>query len=379
MKALLVAGKCLRELSRERTLLGLVVALPAVFLSIYFFAYGGPFLPTHRVLRLSGQDGAIYALLAAAEYEDGRPMFELGEAASRTEAETELIAGDAVMLVGPANEGEQPAFEVVGDGSNMSFSMASSQLYAVASRHAALLGSEDTATIGATVTADHRPLSLVVRSEPIGHGAPRSMFEAFTPGMIVFAMLFLVPQTALLAAREVRLRTMRRLQLTRMTALDYLAGLTLAQLVVASLQLGAMLGLATLYGFVPQGSLALGVGITLLLAFSSIGFGLLVACFIDDDSQATNIGSVVTMAQVFLSGTLFTMQSPTLFTLAGHEMGAFDILPATHGMMALQQVLCYGADLGQVLFRVGAMVFLSVVLFVAGVATFGRLKMRAAR
>jgi ABC-2 type transport system permease protein len=129
-------------------------------------------------------------------------------------------------------------------------------------------------------------------------------------------------------------------------------------------------------GFHNQGSLFLAVIVGLVICFSAIGQGLVVACFVENDSQALNVGSTATMIQVFVSGSFYQFPPLTLFTLAGHQIDLFDVFPATHGFMALQQVLTYGAGLREVAFRLGATLLLSVLYFLAGVVIFQRLQMR---
>jgi len=129
-------------------------------------------------------------------------------------------------------------------------------------------------------------------------------------------------------------------------------------------------------GFNNQGSLVLAVLVGLVVSFSAIGQGLVVACFVENDSQAANVGSTLTMLQVFVSGSFYQLPPLTLFTLAGHQIDLFDVFPATHGFMALQQVLTYGAGLGEIGFRLGATLLLSALYFAAGVVIFQRLQMR---
>jgi ABC-2 type transport system permease protein len=133
---------------------------------------------------------------------------------------------------------------------------------------------------------------------------------------------------------------------------------------------------AVLLGFHSQGPLALAVVVGLAVSFSAIGQGLIVACFVANDSQAVNYGSVFSMLQVFISGSFFPMPAPTWLTIAGHEMSLFDLCPATHGMLLLQQVMCYGAGWGEIGFRLVAMLALSLLYFAAGVFVFQRLQMR---
>ena len=107
--------------------------------------------------------------------------------------------------------------------------------------------------------------------------------------------------------------TLRRLRLTRLGAGDLLGGISLSQMAVAVVQVILVFGVA----------LALG------------------------------------------------------FNLAGHQIGIFDVFPATHGFLALQQMLTYGAGLREIAFRLGVTVALSLLYFALGVFAFRHLKLRA--
>jgi ABC-type polysaccharide/polyol phosphate export permease len=187
----------------------------------------------------------------------------------------------------------------------------------------------------------------------------------------------IIPQTAMLVAREVRWGTLRRLRLTRLNASDLLGGVSLSQMVVAVVQVVLVFAAALGLGFNNQGSLWLAVVVGLAVSFSAIGLGLIVACFVENDGQAINVGSTVMMILVFFSGAMYQLPPLTVFTLAGHQIGVFDLLPATHGFLALQQVLTYGAGLREIAFRLGATVALSLLCFALGIFAFQRLKMRA--
>jgi ABC-2 type transport system permease protein len=174
----------------------------------------------------------------------------------------------------------------------------------------------------------------------------------------------------------VRWGTLRRLRLSALRAWELLTGLCLAQLVVAVLLVVVMFACAALLGFHNRGSLWLAIGICLLVSFSAVGFGLIVACFSNNDGDALNLGAMVTMFQVFLCGAFFGLPPLTVFSVAGYEIGAFDFIPATHGLLALQQVLISGASLGQVAFRLWLTLGLSVFYFGLGVVIFSWLQMR---
>jgi ABC-2 type transport system permease protein len=194
--------------------------------------------------------------------------------------------------------------------------------------------------------------------------------------MIIFALLLIIPQTAMLAAREIRWGTLRRLRLACLHARDLFAGLSLSQMAIAVAQVVILFIGAVLLGFNNQGSLLLATVVGLAVSFSAIGLGLVVACFVENDSQALNVGATVSMFQVLFSGAFYQLPPLTVFSLAGHPIDLFDVFPATHGFLALQQVLTYGATFSEIAFRLGATLVLSIVYFAAGVWFFQRLKMR---
>jgi ABC-type multidrug transport system permease subunit len=182
----------------------------------------------------------------------------------------------------------------------------------------------------------------------------------------------------MLVARETRQKTLDRLRISNLSAAGLLSGISLSQLVIALVQVVLVFAAAMLLGFHNQGSLLQALLVGMVLAFGSIGMGLLTACFVENDSQAANVGSTVAMLQVFLSGSFYVLPPITVFTAFGHPIDVFDIFPATHGFMALQSTLSYGAGLNQVGFRLCFMGLLSLAHFATGIWLFHRMKIRPA-
>jgi ABC-2 type transport system permease protein len=366
MKTLLVARKSLIEIFREPQLLILTLLLPLIFLGITAFSYGEPLLATHPLLIYSEDDSeaGLVADITAQRYADGRPVFDINLVENLEEAEYTLATHDATALVMISMDGTgDTAVTIEGDALYGPFYRASSILDGVIARYG-------------DRTTERRPV-VQVEAIPLAEGGPQTDFDVYAPGMMIFAWLMIIPQTAMLVARERRWRTLHRLRLTRLNTWELLAGIGLAQMVVAVLQVIVVFAAALALGFNSQGSLLLAVIIGCLICLSAIGLGLIVAAFAENDSQAANIGSTITMLQVFLSGAFYEMPPLTIFTVGGHPIGLFDVFPATHGLLALQQVFNYGASLSQVAFRLGATLILSVIILVAGVAIYHRQQMRS--
>jgi ABC-2 type transport system permease protein len=366
MRALIVARKSLLEMVRELQLLGLIVLLPLIFLVITAVSYSDPFLATHPVWVISPDPGnaGLVAALESQQYANGQPIFDVTLTTDQVAAEKALKEQTvtALALIAPDATGAL-SVTLRGDALYMPFYKASTIMGRVIQEYAD--------------SAAGLPRIVQINEEPLSAASPRNWFDWYVPGNTVFALMLIIPQTAMLVAREIRWNTLRRLRITRLRAWDLLAGISLAQMIVAVFQVVIMFIGALALGFHNQGSLLLAVFVGLAICFSAVGQGLIVACFVENDSQAANLGATVAMFQVFLSGSMYPLPPLTLFTLVGHQSDLFDIFPSTHGFLALQQVVNYGMGLREVGFRLGATLLLSVLYFAVGVLIFQRLQMRS--
>ncbi len=366
MKALVVARKSLLEMLRELQLLGLIVLFPLIFLVITAVSYNDPFLVTHPVWVISPDpdNAELVAALESEQYANGQPIFDVTLITDRTEAEEPLKEQTLAALVIIESDGDGAlSVTLRGDALYMPFYKAGTIMGRVIQEYAD--------------NAAGLPRIVRIVEEPLGAASPQNWFDWYVPGNMIFALILIVPQTAMLVAREIRWNTLRRLRITRLRAWELLAGISLAQMVVAVFQVVIMFACAVALGFRSPGSLLLAIVVGLAVCFSAVGQGLIVACFVENDSQAANLGATVGMFQVFLSGAMYPLPSLTMFTLAGREIGLFDILPASHGFLALQQVLNYGAGLREISFRLGATLLLSLFYFAVGVVIFQRRQMQS--
>jgi ABC-2 type transport system permease protein len=366
-KILSVARKSLIELLREPMLLGMVLLTPLAFLLVYGFAYQTPHLKTYRVLATvaveAGNDAVEY--LRTLSYPDGRPIFTIEVLSDRAGIDPALRdrTAAAFLAIDPGADGMPFSYTVRGDALFADFLSASSILDSRLSGY--LLE-----TVGVSL-----PVQAVEKTIPaMGFAAmgsrTRTDFTVYAPGLLVFAILLLIPQTALLMGREMRTRTVRRLQLSGVSSFEFLGGIGISQLVMAVVQIVLFLAGLMLFGLDYTRALVPIFLASFLTALSAVGGGLIVGCFIQNDSQAVNLGSTLTMLQVFVSGAFFPMPTSPLFYLLGHEIAWNDIFPATHAMTALQQAVIYGADFGQIGFRLAAAAFLSLLFFLTGALLF---------
>jgi ABC-2 type transport system permease protein len=320
--------------------------------------------------------GDAFRALEAVAYKDGQPLLALKRVDSRAEAEKLLRDRRAAALVifpsdfssaiaalRQSSQAPPAAYTLVGDLSN--------PLYAVAAVLSA--GAVDSYIQAAT----GRSSPARFQEEALGGSGTRTEFETYVPGLLVFAVIMLIFPAAMAVTREVESGTLRRLRLTRMRAIDLLGGISLAQVLVGALSIALALVTAWSLGFRSQGSIWLAFLIGMVTALSVVALGLVVASFAKTAMQAFLVANFPLALLMFFSGAIYPIPRVALFSVAGREIGLYDILPATHAVTALNKVLSLGAGLGDVTYELCALLLLTCLYFVFGVWLFQRAQLKA--
>jgi len=375
--------KNLREQSRDPLVLSLSLSFAPLMVLVYqlFFPSGS----TAYKVAVLNQDTPVQmangALLAAGEevmatmqdltYANGDPLVQVSEVEQRDQAEAQLrnrevqvlliIPGDFSASLLAAQRGERVApaqVTFIGDLTN--------PYYAVA-------GVMANAALEQTVRAlTDLPQPVQVVEIPLGASAARSEFEIYVPGLLVFSVIMLVFQASMMIAREVESGTLRRLQITRLTAWEYLGGASAGLCLTGVVSILLTFAVALAVGFHSQGSIWLAMLVGALTSLSMVGMGLMVAASSRTVTQAFLIANFPLAFCMFFSGVMFPMAQVASFTVGGRTIGLFDILPPTHAVAALNKVFTLGAGFGEILFELGALAALSLVYYALGVLLFQR-------
>jgi ABC-2 type transport system permease protein len=225
-------------------------------------------------------------------------------------------------------------------------------------------------------TATDAPRPVTLNEIPLGASNSRSEFENYIPGLLVMAVVLMVFQAAMMPARDIESGALRRLRLTPITSFEYLGGLSIWMTLIAILSILVTFATAVALGFRSQGPLWMAILIDIIAALSIIGVGLVVACLSKTVSQAFVIANFPLGLLMFLTGAVFPLPRPTLFTLFGHPFSYPDLLPPTHAVIALNKIFTLGAGVHEVLFELSALVLLTLFYFGIGVWLFQRTQMK---
>lgn len=386
MRVLAVFRKSLLEQLRELWLLALVLSLAPFFVVLYAMVFGSGAW-SFRIAVVDLDAGAALAggqtLHAGVEVEEaladsknatGTNQLTVLRARSRAEGEKLLTTGKAHALIelpsdfsasiAAAREhrpGPRAQLVYMGD--------LTSQSYVVA----AVLAITAVSTYVEASSGVRLPVDLV--EKPLGGSGARSELDMALPGVFIFGIVLLLFPVAMSLARESDSGTLRRLMLSRVSAFDLLAGLSLVQVLVGILAVACAYGAALAVGFRSQGPLWVGLLVCVVASFSAIGVGLLVAGVSRSVTEAFLLGNFPMMLLLFFSGSIIPIPKVPLVTLGPVTIGLWDVLPTTHAVSAVNKVMGIGLGLQDVAYELVSLVVLSALYFVVGVKLFQERRM----
>ena len=387
MRAITVFRKTLREMSRDAWMLGLTLAFAPFFVLLYYLITAGG-STTYTILTINNDAGIqladgttlhagreAVAALKGITYGDGQPLLKTVPAADLAEAEPILRnRGAAAFILIPENFSQTIQSLQSGDRSvttQITFGGDVSNPYYMVGVNLSL-----TAIDGYIMQATGQQPLIGYVEKPLGASAARTEFETYVPGTLIFAVILLIFLASMTVAREIETGTLRRLQLTPMTSLDYLGGVTAALVLVGTAAYALAFACALAVGFRSQGSLWAALLVGAVTCLSVIGLGMIVASFTRTVSQAFVVANFPMAMMMFFSGVVYPLPKIVLFTLGGHDIGLYDILPPTHAVAALNKILTLGADLSEITFELSALAILSALYFFIGVWMFKRFHLR---
>jgi ABC-2 type transport system permease protein len=378
MKLLSVFRKSIVEQLRDFWTLSLTLILAPFFVFMYWMLFGGS-STTYDVLVMNLDSGQqtwnageqVIEALKDAKYDSGQSILIIKQVTGLAQAERALKDRNAELLIiipkdfsqALASGGEQTAsLEIVGDLTNPYYAISSILANAAFGTYIQELSSE--------------PSPIEIKERALGGSGARSEFETWVPPLFIMSVVLLIYQTAMTVTREIEAGTVRRLRLTPMTAFDLMGGITLSQVIIGVIGIILTFFTAVALGFHSEGPLWIAVLIGILISFSMVGVGLLVACFSRTVARAFMVANFPLFLMFFFTGAFMPMSTLPLFTIGGRTIGLFDTLPPTHATVALNKVLSLGAGVGDITYELAAMAVLAVLYFAAGVWLFRRMHLQ---
>lgn len=212
----------------------------------------------------------------------------------------------------------------------------------------------------------------------LGFSGQRTVFEIYVPGLLILSIIMIIFSASAAIVRESETRTLERLKISRLTALEFLGGISLVQILLAILSLVLALVTAVALGYnVLPGTLGFILLISLLTAISMISFSLLVAAMCRSVKEVAIIGTFPLFLLMFFTGIAFPISGGELFTIGEYTVKLNDILSPKFAVEALNKVLIRGLTVKDAIPEMVAIVTLTLLYSVSGTWAFRRRHMRA--
>ena len=388
MKAWTVFLKTLREMLRDKWILGLTLAFAPFFVLLYWLILSGgstsyTVLVINKDAGVQRSDGSTFIAgehivdaIRSITYADGSPLLKAVMASDRTEAERVLRdRGAAAFILIPEDFSQSLQSLESGDRSvttQITFGGDLSNPYYMVAVNLALTAVDSYVQ---DVTGQQPLIGYI--EEPLGASAARSEFETYVPASLIFAVIMLIFIASMSVAREIETGTLKRLQLTPLSSLEILGGVTGALVLIGIVAITLAFLVAVLCGFRSQGPLWVAILVGAVASLSVIGLGMVVASFTRTVSQAFIVANFPMAMMMFFSGVIYPLPRVTIFTVGAREIGLYDILPPTHAVVALNKVLTLGAGLDEIVYELSALTILSILYFGIGVVLFKRFHLRS--
>lgn len=338
--AVAVARKELRQISRDRRTLLILLFIPAFFLLLYGYALN--FDIRHVALAVEDRDGSAESRALISAFVNSTYFDLVATVHSPRDAERLLDLNDArAVLVIPEGfsrditSGRTVPVQVIINGDNANTATTVMGYAASILRGAGAQLAPSSATIAAPVSAEPR----------IWYNPELRSTLFLVPGLIVYiAMITAVASTALSIVREKEMGTMEQVRMAPIGTFSFVVGKTLPYFVI-SLTSAALIILAAmaLFGLPMRGNwLALLVAASIFL-IGALATGLLISTIAQTQQIAFQGALLISLLPtIMLSGFIFPIASmPPALQLVTN------VVPARYFLVALRGIVLKGAPLAE--------------------------------
>ena len=366
-KALAVYRKELRQISRDRRTLLILVFVPAFFLLL--FGYALNFDIRHVPLAVQDRDGSpesrsiVSAFINSGYFDLAATIYAPGEA----ERLLNLNEARAVLVI-PDGFGRDIANGLVvpvqviisGDNANTATAVLgyAGSILSTASAQLSPGGVELVAPIGVEPRIWYNP---ELRS---------TLF--LVPGLIAYiAMITAVASTALSIVREKEVGTMEQIRMAPIGTFSFIVGKTIPYFMIALASAALTIGASMLlFGLPMRGNwVALFVAMSLFLV-GALGTGLLISTVAESQQLAFQMALLISfLPTIMLSGFIFPIGSmPQALQVVTY------IVPARYFLVALRAIVLKGTALEHLLPQLGAL-----TLYAAAMLTLASVRLARGR
>jgi ABC-2 type transport system permease protein len=213
-------------------------------------------------------------------------------------------------------------------------------------------------------------IPMNVKYEYSGRGKTLREFDLYVPALLVLSIIMMLFTAGASIVREVEKDTITRLSLSKLKSSEFMAALSLNQIIIGIICLLLTLLSAFSVGYRTSGSIPLLLLVGTLTCFSVVSISIITASFIKTMFGLLTLGCFPFFILMFFSDCFMPLPKINLFAIAGQQVYLNDILPTATATRAFNKILNYNSGFSDVLFELLWIRALSFVYFLLGVWLF---------
>ncbi len=214
--------------------------------------------------------------------------------------------------------------------------------------------------------ATHNNRIIGIKETALGTSALMTSFDMIVPGILIVSLIMLMFTASIAFVSEIENKTIMRLKLSKLTAFEFLGGISVVQLMVGIISVLLTLLTAKALEFHYTGSVLIMIVIAGLTSLSIISFSLIIAAITKSANEVLVVGNFPMFLFMFFTGAAFPLNSEALFTLAGYPINIQGLMTPTHAISALNKTLIMNMDVTSIIPEIISIIFLTLVYFLIG-------------
>lgn len=338
-----IAVKNLKTFVREIKSNAIVFILPIVFITVFKFAFGGTSSDVTfdvGILKESSEIGEVYEEeLANLENQSEESLVEVVNYENREEMRRAVEEDDLDGAVVVREEG----VVLIGDTLDPNFQAVSG-------------------VVTQLTNAIYQVESVVDVKSLVQQDDDFSGFTYLVPGLIVYGMIMLIPQVAIVLSQEREKHHTFRYFTSQVNGIHMILGYLISHGLIGLIQSALLFGAVLLYGYESQASIIPALVVAVPTTFFCVGLGLVIGGLVTNSEESGNWGTIVTIILGFLSGAFISVPEVAIVG----ELTLSDILPTAVAAEALRQTMQFGQGYEVIWWAVIEISVVAVVLIVLG-------------
>lgn len=366
--------KTLKENLRDWKILILAVVFAPFFVYLMYMYLGNPSSSVYRVIVINNDDNGIISKELIGEWEkiktnEGKSVLKIQRVNDAETAKKLIKNKDADLFITiPGDFSESfNKFLILGNGLLSPLVSYGDQTNV---KYIAAVSFIDYITYSYIGQKTGIEIPMNMKFEFAGRGKSLNDFDLYIPAMLVLSIIMMLFTAGASIVREIEKDTITRLRLSKVTSFDFMAALSLNQIIIGLICLVLTLLAAFSAGYQTSGSIPLLFLVGTLTCFSVISISIITTCFIKNMFGLLTLGCFPFFILMFFSDCFMPLPKIDLFKLAGNQIYLNDVLPTATATRAINKILNYDSGFSDIYFELIWILALSFIYFFVGIWLF---------